>query len=242
MIKRASKIIVSVLLTLAFIGLGVLFVYNDFDLSAFKISSIDTIFQEHESLEQANQKLEAQKAVYTSTLQKLQNEQDNFKKEKSKYDSISEDTVNVIKEATTIEHYNIEYMWIKLGNYARKNNLLLVIQEPTTSTMDNNLTAPTADTGLTAPTGTAGTTTEGTGETSTISTADGQDNTSNTSTSDTSLFKIEVTGSYVDLCSFIFEVENDKELRFKLDNIKMNPESENVIRTTFDVKNMIILK
>ena len=35
------------------------------------------------------------------------------------------------------------------------------------------------------------------------------------------VLQIQVTGSYLDLSDFIFEVENDDELNFKLDNILM---------------------
>ena len=37
-------------------------------------------------------------------------------------------------------------------------------------------------------------------------------------------------------------IENDTELRFKLDNISMEYVSGTTIKTTFDVKNMIIKK
>ena len=41
---------------------------------------------------------------------------------------------------------------------------------------------------------------------------------------------------------FIFEVENDTSLRFKLDNISMDYVQGTTIKTTFDVKNITVNK
>ena len=54
--------------------------------------------------------------------------------------------------------------------------------------------------------------------------------------------KIQVKGSYMDISDFIFEVENDKALRFKLDNISIEYVSGTTIKANFDVKNLIIKK
>ena len=56
------------------------------------------------------------------------------------------------------------------------------------------------------------------------------------------VLKIQVTGSYINVSDFIFEVENDKDLKFKLDNISIEYVSGRTIKATFDVKNTIILK
>ena len=61
------------------------------------------------------------------------------------------------------------------------------------------------------------------------------------SSSDDSVLSIQVTGSYIDLCDFVFEIENDDSLRFKLDNISMSGSSE-AVTATFDVKNTIVIK
>ena len=46
----------------------------------------------------------------------------------------------------------------------------------------------------------------------------------------------------MNVSDFVFAVENDNELKFKLDNISMEYLSGTSIKATFDVKNMIIKK
>lgn len=55
-------------------------------------------------------------------------------------------------------------------------------------------------------------------------------------------FKIQVRGTYLKVADFVFQVENDKTLRFKLDNIVMQLASGNEIIATFEVKNLVIKK
>ena len=54
--------------------------------------------------------------------------------------------------------------------------------------------------------------------------------------------KIQLQGSYIDISDFIFEVENDDELKFKLDNIRIEYVEGTTIKATIDVKNTIIVK
>ena len=44
------------------------------------------------------------------------------------------------------------------------------------------------------------------------------------------------------MSDFVFEVENDKELRFKLDNMEVTYVSGTTIKAKFNVKNVIMIK
>jgi len=53
--------------------------------------------------------------------------------------------------------------------------------------------------------------------------------------------QIQLQGRYQDVANFVFEVENDAELKFKLDNMSMTYASDNKINATFDVLSMEVL-
>ena len=65
---------------------------------------------------------------------------------------------------------------------------------------------------------------------------------SNTNSTLRSGIKITIKGRYANVADFVFDVENDKSLRFKLDNIKMTYAGDNEIQATFDVLSLSVLK
>lgn len=54
--------------------------------------------------------------------------------------------------------------------------------------------------------------------------------------------KVTVKGRYANVADFVFDVENDKALKFKLDNISMTYSENNQIQATFDVLSLSVLK
>ena len=60
--------------------------------------------------------------------------------------------------------------------------------------------------------------------------------------SDSNALTLQVKGSYINVADFVFEVENDKSLRFKLDNIKMKSAGGIEVVTSFNVKDFTVLK
>ena len=250
----------SVILILIFTLLGALF-----------IPSVQNLIQKYGEAKKADTELSAAQDTYYSTVQKLEGAEEEYNKQKNKYNSISDETIDIIKEATTEESYNIEYMWITLGNYAKKNNLEIVLVEPggtattntskdanSSSSNSNNATTTTTtttttNTNNTTANNTATTTNNTTTNNSTNSNAtttnnnqtstDGTNSTSdNTTSSSGSALKVQLTGSYMNISDFIFEIENDTSLRFKLDNISMDYVEGTTIKTTFDVKNVVVNK
>lgn len=225
------------------IGLIVLVALLDVDLKIVKFNSVESMLKKHDELKAVEGQLAQKEVEYKNAVKKVQDMQSTFDSEKNKYEAISDETINIIKEATTEENYNIEYMWIRLGNYAKSNNLTIIMAEPG-GTFDNTTKKEeeTKDGAKSASTDKTTTTTGDATKVATTSTSDGATNQSaNTPTSNT-LFKIQVSGSYLDVSDFIFEVENDKALRFRLDNISMDYVSGTTIKASFNVKNLIINK
>lgn len=232
------------------------------NLKIVKFNSIKEIMAKHTEVIEAEAKLKQKENEYNDTVSKINSSKTNFDTQKAKYEAISDETINIIKEATTKEDYNIEYMWIRLGNYAKKNNLSIIMAEPggtftettesndsknnstktkttTTTTTNTNTNTNTASTNATNTTDQKAA--NNTANTNSTTTADAKQ-TNETSTTSNTLFKIQVSGSYLNVSDFVFEVENDKALRFKLDNISMDYVSGTTIKATFNVKNLVINK
>ena len=232
-----KKIIISILIVLLML-LGA-------NLIIVKIPSISSLLGEYGLVKKSEKDLSTAQGTYYTTVSNLEKAESDYNKQKNKYNSISDETINVIKEATTEESYNLEYMWIKLGNYAKKNNLEIVMVEPggkqSTNNNSSNSGSSTNNTNSNSTTTTTTTTSSPTTNNSTNSSANTSSDTS-ASTSSSSALKIEVKGSYMNISDFIFEVENDTSLRFKLDNISMDYVEGTTVKASFDVKNIVINK
>lgn len=252
MTEDIKKLIITSSIFLILVALVVTLLFVNVDLGFIHIGSIDQIKLKHNEVLEAESKLTKKETEYKSAVSTVNASKDSFETAKSKYEAISEETINIIKEATTEENYNIEYMWIRLGNYATKNNLTIVMAEPggsfTSGSTDKESTNKTTKTTTTTTTTTKNdetdTTTNKSSDTTANTNTDSDTNkTTNKETTDKdTLFKIQVTGSYMDVSDFVFEVENDNALRFKLDNISMDYVSGTTIKATFNVKNLIINK
>ncbi len=253
--KDTTKIIISVVLFLVFGGLTVLFTLVDLDLSVIRFSSVKGVIAKREELLVLEDSLKKSEEKYESAKNNLAIAKKNYDSSKAKYEAISDQTIDLIREATTEENYDIEYMWIKLGNYASMNNLSIVMLEPgatsTTVSQVQNTDENTNKTTLEKVEDKASQTTS-TGKTMTAvndtlsqaneSTTSGTTNVTTTTNTPDTLLTVTVEGSYLNMSDFIFEVENDKELRFKLDNIEITYVSGTTIRAKFNVKNVIVLK
>lgn len=259
MLEEYKKTIIFSSISVVILILIVVFCLVDISLGPIKISSISTILKQHTIITTAKNDLTTQQNLYKSAVSAQETEKKNFDSEKAKYDAISDETVNIIKEATAIENYSIEYMWIRLGNYAKTNNLSIVLVEPggsssagSSTTGTGTTTTPTSDTTGTAATGanlgttgtdaTGGAGAAGSGTASANKDPNTATGNNSAGSGSNSVLKIQVSGSYMNVSDFIFQVENDKELKFKLDNISMEYVSGTTIKATFDVKNIIIKK
>lgn len=218
--NKMQKIIISsvifVILLMALICIMVL------DLPINAISSVKSIFEQKESLVQKEANLVLAKNNYDNSVSNVEAVKKNYDLQKKKYEAISDETIRIIKDAYTTQDYTIEYMWIKLGNYAQKNRLSIVLVEPG---------------------GTSATEESSGNENNTVTSTEENNNTNPPNSSgNSSNLKIKITGSYLDISNFIFELESDSELKFRLDNILMELVSGTTVSATFEVKNVVISK
>ena len=204
-------------------------------LSSLGIVSLTGIGAKRNELVTAENNYTSKKASYESSFENVETAEKNYDAQKKKYDSISDETVDVIKKSASNEKYSIEYMWIKLGNYAKKDNLSIVIVEPGNDSSDTS-SSTTASTTTSDTVSLDNTTT--TKETTVTTTKSSE--TTQTSTGEP--LKIKVEGSYLNIADFIFALESDSELKFRIDNISMEYVSGTTISTTFEVKNVTISK
>ena len=260
MFEEYKRTIIISIIDVIIILLIALLALADINIGPIHLSSIKSIMAQDKKVKAAEAELDTAKTLYEAAVTGLESQKAKFEKEKGQYDAISDDTVNIIKEATAKENYSIEYMWIKLGNYAIKNNLSIVLVEPggasdassatTTDVAESGETTSTPVSSSSQATTNQTTTNQATDSTSqssasdTVQSANKSDDATDTDTSDANgdkTLKINISGTYMNVSDFIFEVENDSELKFKLDNISMQPTGDGV-SATFDVKNMIIVK
>lgn len=199
------------------------------DLGIFKIVSPQSLMSQYNSIKDMNSKLDTSKTNYETSLKAVETAKSEYTKQKEKYEAITDETISIIKEATADEQYNIDYIWVQIGNYAKANNLVLSLIEPGGSSQTATDTSSTTST-------TTGTNSQVTSESKGTDTQSAT--TSTTTKSPSNELSIKVVGNYTDVSDFIFELENDVELRFKLDKIKMEYAGNNQITATFAVKNI----
>lgn len=218
MMKDKKFLIIEAVALLILVVL-IIFVFNvDLNLGVVKLTSQKTLMSEYKSMQGLDSRLMNAKNNYESSISAVESAKAEYKKEKEKYEAISDETIRIIKEANTEEKYNIEFMWVKLGSYAKSNNLTLSLIEPGSEVKtETTTTQPTQQT-----------------------TTEANKNVPEVSSSNE--FRISVKGDYIDVSSFIFDIENDAELRFKLDKIKMEYAGSNQINASFVVKNLKFVK
>ena len=235
MVEEKNKVIMMSVVIVVFLGLIICIMFVDIPIIG--INSIKTIMSQRDEIIKEEALLVSKQNNYKSLEENLTESEKSFNSEKAKYEAISDETIEIIKDSNTEEKYSIEYMWIKLGNYASKNNLTLVMVEP--GNTNKEYSSENSSTSSTSTTSNESVVAKNDNATATSTTTTTNDT---SSTSNSEALKIQVTGSYIDLSDFIFEVENDEELKFKLDNILMEYVSGNTVKTTFDVKNIVINK
>ncbi len=218
-------IIVEIILIVLFVSFAVLMYNMDLDMIFFKIYTTKSLEDKKIEFEQKVSQLEATRVSHSNALNSLETAKSAYSDEKAKYDAISEETLSTINTATKGEEYNLEYMWVSLGNYAKQNNLKLVLYEP----------------------GAAASTSSTSTSTSSETDKNQTDSTTNTSSQDLASrssqnLRVKVTGTYLNVSEFFYQLENDKELRFNLDNIRMEYLSNNDISAIFEVKGLILNK
>lgn len=212
-------------------------------IESFGILSVSQINEKSNVLESFNLSFETMQQQYANKITERNQAEDNFEKEKTKYNSISEDTVELIKDVTKEQEYMIEYLWVVLGDYAEDNGLKLIVMEPNQKATFN-ITAGTVQLQEAKAEGTEDTTVtmpNGEAVTSSGDVVEGNGNIVINPTTNSKTTKILLIGEYQNVADFVFEVENDKSLKFKLDNISMQYAGSNSVLAQFDVLGMSVL-
>ena len=219
MMKEYKKIIIMAAVLLIMIVAIVVALTTDVDFGLFKNLSIASISHKKVSVETLAQNEVVEKIEHEQAIDVLESAKNKYETSRQKFENIDKSTIDMVQEATKDEKYFIEYLWIVLGSYANDNGLLINIITPgSTAGIDEQETQD----------------------------GDKGESTESKPTLDVSVagdaIKIIVRGRYANVADFVYEVENDKELKFKLDNIKMTYASNNEIEATFNVLSLKVKK
>jgi len=178
-------------------------------VSKFSVYSVNNIKAAGEDLDKKIEEAKVeQEQNYTKAVSDINNSVKSLKSTKEEYEEkINSLGLNSELGITQIEKYKIEYLWNKIGSYAKKEGIGidLDIQETTIS--------------------------------------------------ETYSINFTLTGSYVGITDFLYDIENDDELNYKVKNFKIEPtvniitstsgqSTENpdttVLKANFTVENIII--
>ena len=118
-------------------------------------------------------------------------EKTNYEAKKNEYDTLAlSASESEIAEANKIERYLLDYLWIRVGNYANDNAVKFKM------------------------------------------TPDEQ----------TATLSFDITGSYVSVINFIYDIQNDTELNFKVDGIVVEGgSSDSIVKANFVVKDVNVI-
>ena len=181
------KILISILVCLLLIG-SAFFMVNG--ISKVNIKGIKGLSEKNGQIEQKISDLSNVISVtYANTESNLKRTANTLQDSKTEYENQAALSNSLSPSyASQLETYDIDYLWTKLGNYARDEKVVIKIDLVASGTSTNlyNLNFTT-------------------------------------------------TGAYVNITNFIYEIENDSKLGFKIDEFKMNS-SGDTLTATFSCK------
>lgn len=172
------KILIAVLIIILVAGIGLTLV-NGITLGKIQISSIRQLAEKDKKLEEDLYSLQQmQKVKFPETIDELNQSAKDLKNKREEYSSfVTDSTESEMDAVVTAQKYEVEYLWVKLGNYATKNGVTLKL------------------------------------------------NILNPSTGMEGMYNLQFTlnGKYAGITEFIYEIENDSTLGFKIDNFSLTP-------------------
>lgn len=185
------------ILTVLILILTFFFIRDGLALGNFKVLGIYDIKAQSEELDR--------KIAEASDLASMQIKSENDKleialvdlnKQKERYETILAQTdPKDIEDALKKEQYEIEKLWILVGNYADEHNVVV------------NLQITNGTSGITG----------------------------------VKDLNFTINGTYVGITEFIYDLEDDNELQFKIENFSMIPDKEKSnLKATFSVKDVYV--
>lgn len=192
--KKTLILIIGIILLTLIILAGV----RGINVGKFSVSSVKQI---KESSLELDSKIEEAKTETNQNYLKAVNDAETsiekLKNAKEEYETkIASLTGNTGIGISQIEKYKIEYIWNKLGTYAKSEGIKIVLDFEETSIKD------------------------------------------------TYNIKFSLTGSYVGITNYLYNIENDDELNYKVKNFKIEPtiittkDTKGEGKTTSDVNNL----
>lgn len=188
MIKKLALLLISGLFIFAIVN-----VYNNgLTFGTINALSYNEITDKNSELNKEIRNLNSLNTTsYNEKLSRLEAARQNFNSTKRTYDTLAASaSENEIAEANKREEYLLDYLWIKIGNYANANNIKVLINpSPNTPIVD-----------------------------------------------------FDVSGPYISVINFIYDLENDSDLSFNVDNIIMEGASAlSDTKATFSVTGVNIV-
>ena len=179
------KVLISVLIGLLLIG-SIFFMVNGF--TKVRVRGVKGIDEKDTKIEnKINELSNVINVTYTGALTNLKQSTNKLIDSKTEYENQAAlSNINNSSYASKLEAYDIDYLWTKLGNYAKDENVVIKI-EVTAGSESSNLYN----------------------------------------------LNFTVTGSYVGATDFIYDIENDSKLGFKIDSFKMISGSNTEVTGTF---------
>lgn len=187
------KLLIGILIIVLLVLAGFM-VIDRVSVGSLEILGIEAIVEKNDKLDQKI--LEATRlatVTYQEKLNILNSANKKLQQEKQGYENYvtSDNGTGAISQ---IQSYEVEYLWTKIGNYAKREGVVLKMDVAV-----NNAVLGTYDLNFT------------------------------------------VTGTYVGITEFIYDIDNDSSLLFKVESFKLLPNTEDeVLVATFTCKDISI--
>ena len=172
------KLLIGILIIVLLVLAGYMLI-DRINLGSLEVLGIEAIVEKNDELDQKildGTKLAA--VTYQGKLDTLNSANRQLQQEKQAYENyVSAD--NGTGAVSQIQSYEVEYLWTKIGNYAKREGVILKMDVAV-----NNAVLGTYDLNFT------------------------------------------VTGTYVGITEFIYDLDNDSSLLFKVENFKLLPNGQ----------------
>ena len=187
------KLLIGILIVVLLVLAGYM-VIDRINIGSLEILGIEAIVEKNDKLDaEILQATKLATVTYQSKLETLNSANKNLQQEKQEYENYvsAEDGTGAVSQ---IQSYEVEYLWTKIGNYAKREGVVLKMDVAV-----NNAVLGTYNLNFT------------------------------------------VVGTYVGITEFIYDLDNDSSLLFKVENFKLLPNSEeNTLNATFICKDISI--
>lgn len=189
------KILISVLI-LCLLALTIYMVVDQINIGNLEILGIKKILQKNDELDKSieNAKTVVEEEVKTKE-DELNTAYKQLNSKKSDYEQlVVASTDEEVETASQFLTYNVEFLWTRIGNHAKKEGVKLKFDFVENTTVTNNYN-----------------------------------------------LNFTVTGEYLGITNFLYDIENDSELGFKIENFSITSGTEEQgLIATFTCKNITI--